>query len=329
MDTIHKRSRGSGYQPLITVAKYLQILIRKYKLMQTQFRKKLPKAIYFISWEKLLEVIISLFCVILITNLLLTWSLSTISLVINFLILIVLYQYSQTIKSRDETRKIMMETTLETIHNGPLQSLAKVLRLVKGQDLPSHKLLPLIEQELEELNQELRGMYDFWQQENLNQDTSLYLGNNILIDLQNPLHEILYQVYNHTLERDFPCFQTLKLKIHNFEPIEGTSLSIEHKRGICRFLEEALCNVGKHATGITCLQVSYSISQGEYILSIIDNGLGICSSQEGWGTKQLKNLAQQIQGKFRRVSLYPQGTLCELSWPLTSSVWWQQKPIKF
>jgi hypothetical protein len=76
--------------------------------MQTQFWKKLPKVIYFISWEKLLEVIISLFCVILITNLLLTWSLSTISLVINFLILIVLYQYSQTIKSRDETRKIMM-----------------------------------------------------------------------------------------------------------------------------------------------------------------------------------------------------------------------------
>lgn len=109
-----------------------------------------------------LEVIISILCIILITNLLLAWSLSTITLVINFLILIVFYQYSQTIKSRDETRKIMMETTLETIHNGPLQSLAKVLRLLKGQDLPNHKLLPLVEQELEELNQELRGMYDFW-----------------------------------------------------------------------------------------------------------------------------------------------------------------------
>ena len=41
--------------------------------------------------------------------------------------------------------------------------------------------------------------------------------------------------------------------------------------------------------------------------------------EEGWGTKQFKNLAQQIQGKFRRVSLYYQGTLCELSWPLTNS----------
>ncbi|MBO1054251.1 hypothetical protein FJR01_17780, partial [Dolichospermum sp. UHCC 0299] len=58
-------------------------------------------------------------------------------------------------------------------------------------------------------------------------------------------------------------------------------------------------------------------------LSIMDNGLGINSSKEGWGTKQFKNLAQQIKGKFRRVSLYPQGTLCELSWPLANSFWWQ------
>ncbi|MFM6244204.1 MAG: hypothetical protein ACKPFD_06635 [Dolichospermum sp.] len=166
-------------------------------------------------------------------------------------------------------------------------------------------------------------MYEFWQQETLSQDTSLYLGNNLVIDLRNPLHEILYQVYSYTLDRDFPCFKTLKLKIHNFESINERNLSIENKRGICRFLEEALCNVGKHATEITCLQVSYSVSQGRYTLSIMDNGLGNYSSREGWGTKQFKKLAQQIKGKFRRVSLYPQGTLCELSWPLSSSFWWQ------
>ena len=139
------------------------------------------------------------------------------------------------------------------------------------------------------------------------------------------MHEILYQVYSHTLERDFHCFKSLKLKIHNFEPINENSLSIENKRGLCRFLEEALCNIGKHATGITCLQVTYSLSEGKriYTLSIIDNGLGIHSLREGWGTKQFKNVAQQIKGKFRRVSLYPQGTLCELSWPLSNSFWWQ------
>ncbi|MFN4876548.1 MAG: sensor histidine kinase, partial [Aphanizomenon sp.] len=137
------------------------------------------------------------------------------------------------------------------------------------------------------------------------------------------LPEILYQVYTYTLERDFPCFKTLKLKIHSFEPIDESSLSIENKRGLCRFLEEALCNVGKHAIGITCLQVNYSVEKGLYTLRIIDNGLGIYPLKEGWGTKQFKNLAKQIQGKFRRVHLENQGTICELSWPLSNSAQWQ------
>lgn len=67
----------------------------------------------------------------------------------------------------------------------------------------------------------------------------------------------------------------------------------------------------------------YQGFQGVYTLSIIDNGLGVYPLKEGWGTKQFKNLAQQINGKFRRVSLHPQGTLCELSWPLPNSFWWQ------
>jgi signal transduction histidine kinase len=295
--------------------------------MQTQFWEKLQPEIYFGSVEKLSEKIMTIFTLVLISYFLSTWSssvylISTIFVVvINCTSLIVLYQYNQRIKSEIKSQQIIIINTFETIHNGPLQNIAKVLNLVKGQELPINKLLPLIEKELEELNQELREIYEVWQQKTLIQDTSLYLKNNVVIDLRNPLPEILYQVYNHTLERDFPCFKTLKLKIHNFEPIHDSNLSIENKRRLCRFLEEALCNVGKHATEITCLQVNYSISEKHYTLSIMDNGLGIHSSEEGWGTKQFKNLAQQIQGKFRRVSLYPQGTLCELSWPLTNSFW--------
>ncbi|MTJ49585.1 sensor histidine kinase [Dolichospermum sp. UHCC 0259] len=302
--------------------------------MQTQFWKKLKEEIYFIFLGKIVGIIIIIFTIITIvlsSHFLSIWHNlfylmpAIIVMVINCLIFIALYQYSQIVQSGIQSRQTMIKTTFETIHNGPLQTLAKVLRLVKRKDLPIHNLLPLIEQELEELNQELRGMYELWQQETLTQDTSLYLGNNVVIDLRNPLPEILYQVYNYTLERDFPCFKTLKLKIHSFEPIYESSLSIENKRGLCRFLEEALCNVGKHATDITCLQVTYSWveDQGIYTLSIIDNGLGIYPLKEGWGTKQFKNLAQQINGKFRRVSLYPQGTLCELSWPLPNSFWWQ------
>jgi len=302
--------------------------------MQTQFWKNLKEEIYFIFLGKIVGIIIIIFTVITILvsshfwfiwHHLLYFMPVIIVIMINCLIFIALYQYNQTIQSGIQSRQTMIKTTFETIHNGPLQTLAKVLRLIKRKDLPINNLLPLIEKELEELNQELRGMYELWQQETLTQDTSLYLGNNVVIDLRNPLPEILYQVYSYTLERDFPCFKTLKLKIHSFEPIYESNLSIENKRGLCRFLEEALCNVGKHATDITCLQVTYSWLEDQriYTLSIIDNGLGIYPLKEGWGTKQFKNLAQQINGKFRRVSLYPQGTLCELSWPLANSFWWQ------
>ncbi|WP_244887714.1 MULTISPECIES: sensor histidine kinase [Anabaena] len=234
---------------------------------------------------------------------------------LNATALIALYHYNQFIKSGIKARQAIIEITFETIHNGPLQSLDKVLRMVRGENLLIKKLLPELEAELEKLNQELRGIYEFWQQETLNQETNLYLGNGIIINLQDPLHEILYQVYNHTLERDFPCFRTIKVKIRTFEPIDEQSLTIENKRGICRFLEEALCNVGKYATGLTCLEVTCSSSVGWYTLSIIDDGLGVKSSREGRGTKQFKNVAQQIKGKFRRVPLASRGTICELSWP--------------
>ncbi len=195
-----------------------------------------------------------------------------------------------------------------------LQSLARILRLFRGQDLPLNKLLPELENELEKLNHELRGIYDFLQQEPLVQDDSLYLNKNLVINLRDPLHEILYQVYSHTLERNFPYFKTIRVKIRTFEIIDEQHLSIENKRGLCRFLEEALCNVGKQwPVGITCLQVTCSSSAGWHSLTIIDNGLGINSTREGRGTQQFRNLARQLKGKFQRVSLSPQGTLCELS----------------
>lgn len=45
----------------------------------------------------------------------------------------ILYQYNQTIKSDIKVRQTIIENTFETIYNGLLQSLAQVLKLVKGQ----------------------------------------------------------------------------------------------------------------------------------------------------------------------------------------------------
>ncbi|RUR80237.1 CHASE2 domain-containing protein [Chlorogloeopsis fritschii PCC 9212] len=227
-----------------------------------------------------------------------------------------LYQYDQALRSRIEARQALIERTFETIHNGPLQTLAKALKRVREKD-SSDEVIVVLEKDLEKLNHELRGIYEFLQREPLSQDRSLYLGNGLSLSLQDPIHAVLYQVYNHTLEREFPCFSTLKVKIVTFDPIDERYLNIEQKRGLCRFLEEALCNVGKHAIGVTRLEVSYTKNEGWYTLKIVDDGLGIISYREGRGTQQFRNLARQLKGKFTRSPLSPRGTLCELSWPAT------------
>lgn len=233
-----------------------------------------------------------------------------------------LYQYDQALQSKLNARQVIIERTFETIHNGPLQTLAKVLRNIRDQSLPTNELLPLLEEELEKLNYELRGIYDFLQREPLNQDNRLYLERGLELNLQDPLHEVLYQVYSHTLERDFPGFKSLQVTVRTFNPIDDRQLSIEQKQGLCRFLEEALCNVGKHALGVTRLEVICTKEEGWYILRIVDDGLGINSSQEHRGTQQFRNLAEQLKGKYRREAVSPQGTLCELSWRVAKFWFW-------
>lgn len=233
-------------------------------------------------------------------------------LVCNGLILGTFYQHYQALQSQIKERQVIIERIFDTIHNGPLQTLARLLRSVREQNLPTDQLIL----ELEHLNYELRVIYDSVKKETVSQEASLYLGEGHEVNLQSPTHEILYEVYSKTLERDFPCFKTLKVKVRTFDPIDSRHLSIEQKRGLCRFLEEALCNVGKYATGVTRLKVICTQNDGWYTLSITDNGLGSCSEAEGRGTQQSKDLARQLKGKFLRSPLSTHGTLCELTWPI-------------
>jgi CHASE2 domain-containing sensor protein len=237
---------------------------------------------------------------------------SLLVLVLNGIGLAAFYQYDRNLKSQIKERQLIIERTFDTIHNGPLQTLAQLMRNAREQDLLSHQLVP----ELERLNQELRAIYESMKRESLTRRESLYLGQGIEIDLQVPIHEIFYEVYSKTLERDFPCFKTLKVKVRRFDPIDPQHLTIEQKRELCRFLEEALCNIGKYATGVTRLNVTCTCQQGWYILRITDNGQGINSTSEGRGTQQSRNLARQLKGKFTRSPLPNKGTVCELTWPV-------------
>ncbi len=227
------------------------------------------------------------------------------------------YQNDQFLRSQINERQNTIQNTFTIIHNGPLQTLAYGLQHMRAQDIPYEELI----KQFEKLNREIREIGEFLKLEALNEEESLRLGSGLILELNRPLHDLLYEVYSSTLERqDFENFQTLKVKIRNFEPINDKYLSREHKRGICLFLEEALCNVGKHAQGVKRVQASGIYIGNRYRLSVKDNGSGIKSKLENKGTKNSKILARQLEGEFRRESLSPRGTRCELSWTLIKKI---------
>jgi CHASE2 domain-containing sensor protein/two-component sensor histidine kinase len=228
------------------------------------------------------------------------------------------YRYQQDLKARVQARQSIIDQTFNAIHNGPLQVLAGILRET-SQDSPHHV-------DLQRLDQELRTINEFMRREALSESSSLYLNGGREIDLQTPIHEILCEICDNTLKRDFPHFKSIQLFIPAFSEINEQGLTLEHRKGLCCFLEESLCNVGKHAKGTKRLKVFCCQEQGQNVIRVIDDGWSDDSGIEGQGTQQAKILAKQLGGKFRRLSVpldttehcelpsLPKGMICELRW---------------
>jgi two-component sensor histidine kinase len=214
-----------------------------------------------------------------------------------------------------EQRAQTIERTYEAVHNGPLQELAVLLRAELGKMTDEQ-----VRSHLHKINQDLRGIYQSMRAAVGSRQEALYLEGGLALDLTLPLPELLQQTFDHTLERDFPGFAGIRVQITpDLTPLAATSLSVEHKRGLCLFLQEALCNVGKHALGTTRLSAVCEQTAEHYRLCITDNGQGLATAShpitDQRGTRQAQALAQQLGGKFQRSPNQPQGTLCELVWP--------------
>ncbi len=238
---------------------------------------------------------------------------------LNGLVLPAFDLYDQTLRSRIAERQRVIEETYDAIHNGPLQTLALLLKQRETLD-------PNISTQLINLNTELRAVYNRLQQESLPQEEQLQLGSQHIVDLRNPLHEVLYEVYLETVGREFPGFASLRFKVVNFEPLVETGLTVDDRRSLCRWLEEMVCNVGKHAIGAKRLTVICQATDTHNLIRVEDNGQSAPekpgaappssdTASQGRGTQQAHDLAQRLGGSFTRTFNHP-GTRCELTWPL-------------
>jgi CHASE2 domain-containing sensor protein len=230
------------------------------------------------------------------------------------------YRDRQNLKFQLKERQYMIKYMSSTIHNRPIQTLKKILRDANSKDLAEDWLV----KELNVLNEELRDVGNLIEKETVIDGNSIHIGKSE-VDLQCPLKEILYQVYSNTIILDYPHFKTIKFKINNFEDsIDGTKLTVEQKRSLCRFLEEALINVGKYAEGITRLKVVCLQKDNQNIIRVEDNGIGLASNVKniGGGTKQANDLAKQLRGEFKRYPRKPKGTVCELIWSANKGWFW-------
>lgn len=230
-----------------------------------------------------------------------------------------LEERNKAIQDLKSERRTTIETAINEIHNGPLQTLALLIRRSQSPQTEATEF----HTDLQQLDKEIRGLGEELHQAAMANSISLGLGNGQRLDATYlSLHELLYSVFDITLSRNFPGLATLRLSLRDFEPYPG-ELPPELKRDIGHFLAEALCNVGKHAITATRLEAIGQRSEQRYCLTVSDNGALAADHplilHKGTGTQQAETLARQLGGQFNRKARSPHGVICELSWPLPNN----------
>lgn len=239
-------------------------------------------------------------------------------------VLVAFYKQSEALRSRIQERQLVIDQIFDTIHSYPLQTLNMLLREVQSQkNLSPQEFVS----KLKQLNQELRNVYDLVRREVISESNQFHLREKQSLDMQEPLHEVLSEVYDNVVERNYDFFDTIKFKVLDFKLMDERNLTIAQKRSICRFLEEALINVEKYAIGTTRLEVICMQKRGKNLIRVVDNGLKIekmadLPSHSGFGTRQAKNLAKLLGGEFKRSPNSPQGMVCQLTWSAKKFWFW-------
>jgi CHASE2 domain-containing sensor protein len=239
---------------------------------------------------------------------------------LNSTVLYGFYLYDQSMRAQIRERLAVIDRSFDTIHNGPLQSLAMIRRHLDDGDWSHEKL----KNELVTVDRGLREIHESLRKEMISKEAVFYVDADKVISADTPINELLEEVYFTTLNRGLPGFEKIKAKVKSFELSNESRLGLKDKQEIVRFVEEALCNVGKHAIGATRLTVICKQDQSHYLIQVIDNGLGIDVGKVDstaklvgqYGTDHAQRLARRLGGVFLRRSVDPRGTCCELRWPM-------------
>ena len=236
------------------------------------------------------------------------------------------YQHEQSWRIRLDERQRLIKQSYNTIHNGPLQTLKGLMRKVSSTDTDFS--YPKLHKELSNIDQELREIHEYMQQGYMTLETQTYLTSEDILDLQDPLHELLYQVYRSKL-LELPSAGKIRIKMPDFCPLNTDSLTSEDKEDIIRFLEEALGNIEQHATKVTQLAVTCKQEGDQNIVRVTNNGISrkkvsadVDEHRHGRGTKQAKALESRLGGHFFREINDSEGAVCELRWPVHQPSLW-------
>lgn len=239
---------------------------------------------------------------------------------LNATVLYGFYLYDQSLRAQLRARLAVIDRSFDTIHNGPLQSLSMIRRHLDDGNWSREKL----KNELVTVDRGLREIHESLRREMVSNEAVFYVDADKILSANTPINELLEEVYFTTLNRDLPGFEKIKVKIKNFDFTNEPQWGLRDRQEIIRFVEEALCNVGKHAIGATRLSVVCNREQDDYLIQVIDNGCGIDPDSSDlaatgighYGTEHAQRLARRLGGSFRRSAVQPRGTCCELRWPM-------------
>jgi signal transduction histidine kinase len=222
------------------------------------------------------------------------------------------YQQERDLRLRLRDRQQVLEETFTAIHNGPLQDLAGLTRQIQDRQIAGDE--PVVVRQLQKINQDLRYIFTAIQTEIVTDRPSLVVSARSDLDLDKPLHELLQEVYHEVCANELTGLQGIKVKVIQFEPLRDDRLTVAQKRSLCRFLEEALWNVGKHARSATKLWVNCGCEGNRQRIVVKDNGEAGAVGKMGEGSKQAKRIAKQLRGQFKRHPNQPKGMICQLVW---------------